>query len=142
MRLEGWEGRLDAVIDAARHEAYELGRHDCFRFACQVVHALIGVDRWPEFAGYRTHREALAKIAAYGSSFEAAGDWFFGVGRSTARLARRGDIVALRTKDGMKHLGICIGERVAVLAEEGLTFLPLTEDPQAPVTMICSWRID
>lgn len=133
-RLEGWEGRLNAVMEAARHEAYLLGHHDCFRLACRVIEALTGVDRWPEFMGYRTKREALAAIAVHGSSFEAAGDWFFGCTRVDWRHARRGDIVALATDDGEKHLGVCLGQRAAYLAPEGLIYLPARE-------ALCCWRV-
>jgi hypothetical protein len=122
-RLDGWEARLLAVIDAARAEPYVLGVHDCFRVACQVVTALTGVDRWPEFAGYTTKREALAKLAQFGSSFEAAGDWFFGEARVDVKRARRGDICCVETLDGEKHLGVCLGRHTALLAPEGLIYL-------------------
>lgn len=134
MRLEGWEGRLDALIQGARGRAYELGEHDCFRLACAVVHALTGVDRWPEFSGYRSRREALLKIARHGRSFEAAGDWFFGAPAVDTRHARRGDICALQTVDGEKHLGVCLGAEVAMLAPEGLVYTPTA-------TCLCCWRV-
>ena len=138
--MEGWESRLDAVIEQARHEPYEIGRHDCFRVACAVIEALTGVDRWPEFRGYRTKREALARIARHGSSFETAGDWFFGAGRIPVSSASRGDIVALKTPDGGKHLGVCVDHRVAFLSETGLIFIPIT-DAVSPITMLCAWRV-
>ena len=103
-RTEGWELRLQSVIDAARERPYILGEHDCFRLTCRVIEALTGVDRWPEFAGYKTKREALAKLAQFGSSFESAGDWFFAVERSGIPRARRGDIAALQDDAGEKHL--------------------------------------
>ena len=134
MRLPGWEQRLDHAIEAARHAPYALGEHDCFRLACRVIEALTGVDRWPQFAGYRTRRQALARIARHGASFEAAGDWFFGGLRLPALQARRGDIVALATPDGEKHLGVCVGGRVAFLSEDGLMFLSLDR-------ALCGWRV-
>lgn len=134
MRVDGWERRLDAVIEAARGEPYELGRHDCFRMACHVIEALTGADRWPEFAGYRTKREALAKIAVHGATFEAAGDWFFGGARMDWKRARRGDIMAIATTDGEKHLGVCMGERAAFLAPDGLIWV-------AASSALCAWRV-
>lgn len=133
-RLEGWEERLAAVIERARATPYRLGEHDCFRVACATVQALTGVDRWPEFAGYRTKREALARIAERGSNFEAAGDWFFGGGRCDVKLARRGDIVAFSSLNGEKHLGVCLGEETACLTEGGLSRVPTA-------ACICAWRI-
>jgi len=139
-RLEGWERRLDQVIEAARREPYALGEHDCFRMACRVIEALTGVDRWPEFRGYRTKREALARIARHGSSFETAGDWFFGSERMPVSRTSRGDIVALRTPDGGKHLGVCVDHRVAFLSETGVIFIPL-DTRQSTLELLCAWRI-
>jgi hypothetical protein len=133
VRRPGWEERLAALIETARHEPYQLGVHDCFRLACRVVEALTGVDRWPQFAGYTTKREALELLAQHGTSFEAAFDWFFGCTHLHRFMARRGDIVALH--DGHeKHLGVCLGHRVAALQPEGLLFLPLDQ-------ALCCWRI-
>ena len=133
-RQDGWEGRLAAVIDDARRRPYVLGEHDCFRVACRVVEALTGVDRWPAFAGYRTRREALLKLAQYGGTFEAAGDWFFGAPAVDVRWARRGDLLALQTEDGEKHAAVCVGVDAALLVEGGLVFVPA-------MTCLCCWRI-
>jgi hypothetical protein len=133
-RLEGWESRLAAVIEDARIREYRLGEHDCFRLACRAIEALTGEDRWPEFAGYATKREALAKLAQYGKTFEDAGDWFFGSPRVPVAQARRGDVCAAQTPDGEKHLGVCIGARVALLADGGLTFWRLSK-------CLCAWRV-
>lgn len=134
VRAEGWEDRLVWVIEAARNQPYELGVHDCFRLACRSIEALTGVDRWPEFVGYTTKREALAKLAVHGSTFEDAGDWFFGGPRVRPLSARRGDICAYQTADGEKHLGVCLGAAVAVMRPEGLGFVRMDE-------CLCAWRV-
>lgn len=134
MRLEGWEQRLDALIEDARNRPYELGVHDCFRLTCRVVEALTGVDRWPEFGGYRTEREALGALAAYGRSFCLAGDRFFGLPRLPALHARRGDVLAYCDAAGKYHLGICMGASVALLGAEGVMFVSLSECD-------CVWRV-
>lgn len=136
-RLEGWEGRLQALLEDAEARPYDLGRHDCFRLACRVVEALVGVDRWPEFAGYTTEREALALLARHGGSFEAAFDWFFaplGEGRVSWRLARRGDLAAFQDEAGQKHLGVCTGQQLAVLGPDGLKRWPMR-------AALCAWRV-
>lgn len=134
MRLDGWDARLAALIADARARPYVLGEHDCFRLACAVVAALTGVDRWPEFRGYRTKREAVVQLARHGSSFEAAGDWFFADARTHWRRGRRGDIACVQTADGEKHLGVVYGGRVALLAPDGLIWVPLE-------AAICVWRV-
>lgn len=135
MRIEGWEGRLWKVLEAAQARPYELGVHDCFRVACEVIEALTGRDDlWARFSGYRTREEARAYIARYGSSFERCFDHVFGVEAQNIRLARRGDIVALQTADGEKHLAVCLGVEAACLGPEGLLRVPT-------LTCLCAWRV-
>lgn len=136
MRLEGWESRLNAIIEEARERPYCLGEHDCFRVACRVIEALTGADRWPEFAGrYRSEREAFALMAQYGKSFEAAFDWFFGAPSVNVRLAQRGDICAYQDKKGgPKHLGVCLGALTAVTSARGVLFVQTLECERA-------WRV-
>jgi hypothetical protein len=133
-RLEGWEDRLFAVIEAARHAPYRLGEHDCLRVACQSVQALTGVDLWPQFAGYTTTRQALAKILEYGKTLPEAVSFVLGVEPESPKLARRGDVCHyIDTED---HLGVCIGEHVAVLGPDGIALVPITSD-----AVRCCWRI-
>jgi hypothetical protein len=134
-RVEGWEVLLDDLITDALLKPYVLGEHDCFRLACSVVQMLTGVNRWPEFAGkYKTRKQAERLLAVHGSTFELAGDWFFGSAHLPASQATRGDICCVETEDKAKHLGICIGKYNALLGPEGLVFLP-TLDAR------CAWRI-
>lgn len=133
MRLDGWESRLSLLIEEARHRPYALGEHDCFRLACRAVEALTGVDRWPEFAGYTTKREALALLARHGSSFEGAFDKLAGE-RVEARLARRGDLVCVQSEDGEKHLGVVTGQDAAFLAPEGIRWVSVA-------ACRCAWRV-
>src|SRR5689334_10945784 len=65
-RLEGWERRYQAVLDAFAGRPYVLGENDCFRLTCAMFEALTGIDHWPEFSGrYQTRRESLALIREY-----------------------------------------------------------------------------
>ena len=134
MRNEGWESRLNEVIDAARGKPYQLGIHDCFKVSCQVIEALTGVDRWPEFEGrYTDYKSALALLAQHGSSFEEAFDWFFQTPRISVKLARRGDICAFAA-GGYKHLGVNLGRRTTFLAPKGLLFVPTEK-------CLCAWAV-
>lgn len=139
MRLPGWEERLAALVEGASARAYALGEWDCFRMACAVLQALTGEDRWPQWAGqYRDRRGALRLLARHGATFEAAGDWFFGATELSPRMsptwARRGDILALATADGEKHLGVCLGAETAFIAERGLARVPT-------LTCLCAWKV-
>lgn len=146
-RLPGWEARLNAVLADAYAKPYELGRHDCFRLACSVIQALIGVDRWPEFAGrYTTQRQCLALLARHGASFTEAGAWFFGAPPVTWRLARRGDLCEWRDAQGGAHLVVCRGADCVGLVEVrdgGLAGQPLPGSAQAIPLDACrhAWRV-
>ena len=134
-RLEGWESRLAAVLEAARARPYQLGEHDCFRLACASIEALTGVDAWPQFRGrYSSRREALVLIAQYGSSFTAAFSKFFGAAPVPMARSRRGDVAEYRDAEGEAHLGVVAGARVAGLGERGLKFL-------ARSSCLHAWRI-
>lgn len=134
MRIEGWESRLHALLAQAQSKPYQLGSWDCFRLACAVIEALTGVERWTQFEGkYATPREAKRLIARRGRSFEAAGDSFFGPSVNV-RLARRGDIVALQTADGEKHLGVVTGAQAAFLSPSGLVYVPV-------LTCLTAWKV-
>lgn len=137
MRLPGWERRLNDILNDARTQPYELGRHDCFRVACSVLEALTGEDRWSEFSGrYKNKREAVKLIAEYGSNFVSAFEWFFRSSSVSVKEARRGDIVAIRTEDGEHHLGVVTldGANAALFGESGLVYLPV-------MSCLCAWRI-
>jgi uncharacterized protein DUF6950 len=124
-RVPGWEDRLAAAIADARVESYALGRHDCFRLACRVIEALVGVDPWPAWAGtYASRREALRRIAEYHEDgFTAAASRFFGGAPQPMELARRGDLCEFIDSEGAPHLGVVLGAEVALLGPEGLVFV-------------------
>lgn len=128
MRLEGWEERLQWVLEVTSGRPYEIGRSDCFRLACDVVQALTGENRWPEWEGrYTDERSALRLLAEHGRTFEEAFDGFFGVPAVVKRLARRGDIVSYTDARGQKHLGVCIGAEALVYGPTGLVRVGLLE---------------
>ena len=135
-RLEGWELRLNAVLDAARSRPYVLGEADCLRVACEVVAALTGVDFWPRFAGYTTKRGALVTIARVAPSLGEAVTATLGVPAQRVFAAWRGDLVLYRDQQGEDHLGVSIGPSVALTAPEGWLLISL-----AHPGLLCSWRV-
>ena len=133
-RLPDWEARFnDVVAQFLAPKPYQLGVHDCFRMACAVVEALTGEDRWPSFSGYTTKREALLKVAQYGSSWEAAGDFFFGE-RIHINYARKGDIATYVDVMKEKHLTVVLGSELLALGKDGPATLPRRQ-------ATCVWRV-
>jgi hypothetical protein len=131
MRLEGWESKLEELLNAARVMPYRLGSHDCFTLAVAVVEALTG-EKGLQFR-YSTPEEAKALIKRHGATFEDAFDWCFRMPRIPCQQAQRGDLLAVKLDDE-KHLAICLGTHMACLGEEGLVFLPSS-------LAHCAWRV-
>jgi len=123
-RLENWPEKLAEQIALAQNTPYQIGVHDCLRLSCKVIEAMTGKDYWPQFAGYTPRREAVAKLAEYGDSLEAAAAAVLGVTPSPRFSASRGDLLIVKDKYG-EHLGVCTGSSVAVLEHSGLLMLRL-----------------
>lgn len=136
VRRDDWPERLHEAIEAVRGRPYALGDNDCLRLACAVVAGMTGVDFWPRFAGYRTKRQALARIARIAPSLAEAVTATLQVAPAPLVSARRGDLVLFRDEAGEDHLGICLGARVALLGEGGLLMAPADDR-----RLLCSWRI-
>lgn len=126
IRRQGWESRLAEVIEAARSRPYQLGAHDCFRFACSAIEALTGLDLWAPWQGrYTTRREALRLLAGYGGTFTAAASRMFQAEPAPMGFARRGDIAEYVGPAGVDlaiepHLVVVVGAQAAGLGEHGL----------------------
>jgi hypothetical protein len=130
MRVDGWESRLYALIEAARGREYKFGTHDCVSFACECVKAIDGRDI--KVGDYVTAKDAK-KILRGKGGFTAAVTRFLGVEPGPVSLAQRGDIVELQ-RGKHSHLGVCVGAQVAMPKLDGLAFVPLSECKQA-------WRV-
>lgn len=135
-RQQGWELRLNAVLESARRRPYVLGESDCLKVACETVAALTGTDFWPRFAGYTTKRGALVTIARIAPSLGEAVTTTLGTPPQRVFAAWRGDLLLFRDEHGEDHLGVSCGPNVALTAPEGWLLIPLSHPG-----LLCSWRI-
>lgn len=132
VRLDGWEGRLAAVLKAARTQPYVLGQHDCFSTACAVIHALTGRDFWTDWGGtYSSRQQALKRLVEFAGQsspevFTVAFTRLFGAAPEAMVHAQRGDIAEFVDATGEPHLGVVSGAHVLVLGEHGLASVPRT----------------
>jgi len=122
------------IIEASTDKPYVLGKHDCLKLVCEVIKAQGGKDYWGKFKGYKNKREALIKIRKIAPTFQGAVTKVLGIKESHPLHAQRGDICLYN--DGEEHLGVCLGESVAVLGEKGLIHIQITNK-----LIKCSWRI-
>jgi hypothetical protein len=135
-RRQGWELRLDAVLENARRRPYVLGQADCLRLSCEDVAALTDVDFWPRFAGYSTKRGALLTIARIAPSLGEAVTLTLGTSPVGVFSARRGDLLLFRDEHHEDHLGVCCGATVVLTAPEGWLQMSL-----AHPGLLCAWRV-
>jgi hypothetical protein len=134
-RAPGWESRLDSVIEEARHRPCIVGESDCFRLACEAYAAVTGERNiWPDWAGkYSNHEDRASLMTAHGGFIKSMNAAFNST-PSNIRLARRGDVCAYKDRDSVKHLGVCVGDRVAMFGDVGMVFVPL-------LSCLLCWRV-
>lgn len=132
-RFPDWPRRLDVAIEAARRRPFCYGTVDCALFAADVVLALTGVDLAESFRGrYSSRSEAVALLGARGG-LEAVVHEALGEPLPTPLLARRGDVLMVKTPEG-PALGICDGIRGQFAGPQGLAARPMSEWEKA-------WRV-
>lgn len=122
MRIDGWEKRLLAIIE--NPGVFEWGTNDCCMFAVRCVEEITGVDHGVKYRGYKTQKGALGKLAKHGG-VEGIATACLGEPKNP-RLAKRGDVVSHQNDDGVA-LGICIGDKIAAIGEDGVLLLPMKD---------------
>lgn len=67
IRLDGWEGRFNAIIETARRRRFSWAEHNCVLFGAAVVEAITGRRTiFVPAERYATADAAAALIAEYG----------------------------------------------------------------------------
>jgi hypothetical protein len=122
MRLDGWEKRLDTIIQA--NEPFTWGTNDCCMFAVRCVDAITSVDHGKKYRGYKTAVGAAKRLEKHGGvdgiATECLGE------PKSVKLAKRGDVIMIDSGDGYA-LGVCIGSKIAAVSKDGLTFIPMSQ---------------
>lgn len=129
-RKDDWEYRLHAILQEKKHQPFEWGVNDCALFASDIMEALSGVDpaRW--FRGkYSTARGAYKALkrspychdrVGFNSVFESVVAELakqHGMGEIEPDYLHRGDL-ALVEQDGLRMMGIHVGDGVACASKE------------------------
>ncbi|WP_299133568.1 hypothetical protein [uncultured Amaricoccus sp.] len=127
-RLPDWRPRLLAHFAAGRRLDFELGIHDCARFAAGAVLAVTGVDPlagvvWRTEAGAR---RALGRLGV-ADPVDFARREFPEIAVSAARA---GDLAAVSVEEG-PALAVVYDARLFLPAARGLGHLPLTDATSA-----------
>jgi hypothetical protein len=122
MRVEGWERILQNRINNA--QPFDWGTNDCCMFAVSVVEAITGVDYGIAYRGYKTKRGAASRLLKAGG-VEAIATNALGEPKQR-KMARRGDVVSFMSEQEVS-LGICNGDKIAAVSDDGLVLLPMSQ---------------
>lgn len=120
MKTDGWEKRLQAFLDSVG--PFEWGTNDCCMFAVRAVEVMTGVDHGKPYRGYKTALGAHRRLEKYGG-VEGIATIELGEPKSVL-FAKRGDVVSVLIGENLL-LGICLGDKIAAVSENGLIFLPM-----------------
>ena len=134
MRIEGWETRLNDVIEAALYRPFRWGENDCCLFAAECVKAVTGADVGSPYRGLYDSAQGAACLLDELGGLEGAVR-FAGFPEIPPAMAQRGDL-AIAPNDGREVLGIVdmTARQIAVPGENGLMFLPVSVASKA-------WRV-
>lgn len=122
MRLDGWESKMSQALEETG--AFEWGTNDCCMFVFRVAEAITGIDYAKPYRGYKTSKGAARRLLKYGG-VEGVANNSFGESKKPL-LAKRGDAVLVKSNDDLT-LGVCVGDKIAVVTETGLVLISMRE---------------
>jgi hypothetical protein len=118
-RKQDWRTRLNAALLDAKAQPFDWGDRDCALFCADCIKAMTGEDIAADLRGtYSTAMGALKAIRSTGADDLVS----LAANRMTEihpARATSGDLMAMRAEETGWALGICLGERVAVMSPTG-----------------------
>ncbi len=124
-------------IEKARFKEYKLGEHDCALFAINTIKEIHGIDYGEKIRNCYNSQVGYFKIwrSLDCWSMKEVVEKITGLKNEGMRRVRKGDLVLFKDKKRKEHLGICIGDKVAIVSlSDRLTFLDIFDCE-------CCWRI-
>lgn len=130
MRLAEWSHNLDDLIDSLRDKPFAWGENDCLNFANKAHQAMTGKLLAPDWSGdYTTafgakrHYLKLLKTQGFADIQSAIDKRLL---RLDVKLSPRGSLVGRASDNQVTGLmlGVCVGESIAFISDEGVLFLP------------------
>ena len=131
MRIEGWENRLEELVQSKRNKPFDWADNNCMGFVAQAQKTITGKTDFPEVLDNLKSKNNALKLVLKNGSLT---DWVNKhLEQIPITMARRGDIVDIETCEG-PAMGLCIGPKAVFLGQNGLEYIPLT-------FLIRAWRV-
>jgi hypothetical protein len=133
-RLDDWQDRFFAYLEATRLLPFAWGSKDCCLFAAGAVDAMCGTTFVAEIsANYTDEESAYAYLATF-DSLEAAATQWAGAPSLAPNFAGPGDVVLLIGGNG-PTIGVCLGTGCAEAGDlSGSQY-------QSRDSILCCWKI-
>lgn len=134
MRLSSWSHNLEDFIDSLRDKPFSWGKNDCLTFANGSHIAMTGnalasdwVGGYSSAFGAKKRYLTLLKKQGSKSIIEAIDKR---LQRLNTTLPPRGSIAARKADNPVTgvSLGVCVGEKIAYVGDDGLVFMPPQND--------------
>lgn len=125
--------RVWRVVEQYRDSPFEYGKHDCCLFAARCIDEVTGASREAELLTQYHDERSARRFMARSGGIEAAISERLGK-PVDGYCARRGDVCFVPVEGGM-GVGVCVGGSIAVAAQNGLEFYPLSMATK-------HWRVD
>lgn len=136
-KTEGWEIRLNDLIESRRAIPFKRGVNDCVLFAADAVRIMTGHNFRPaNMPEYKTREQAVEYLKTLGyANYEAAATDKLGEKMSSPAFAGRGDCVLIEF-EGEQALGIVdlSGRRAVTIGKKGLT-------QYDPKYWVAAWKV-
>lgn len=137
MKKLGWDIEVDKILQEAARTPFKWGSEDCLCVATRCIQAASEIDVLEgNHGGYENAREGLRLLLKHRDSMEGIFSAYFK--EIPVTRAQRGDAVIAYLQEGPTCGVVALdGKRVALKAENGLLYIPLT----AAVRMR-AWRVE
>lgn len=131
MRIEGWENRLEELVQSKRNQPFNWANNNCMGFVAEAQKTITGETDFPEVLENLKNKNNALKLVLKNGSLT---DWVNKhLEQIPITMAQRGDIVDVETCEG-PAMGLCIGSRAVFIGKDGLEYVSLT-------SLIRAWRM-
>jgi len=133
-RLDDWQDRFFAYLEATRLLPFAWGTNDCCTFAAGAADAMCGTTLKADVAANYTDEVSARAYLATFDSMEAAVTQWVGTASLAPNFAGPGDVVLMSGNNG-PTTGICLGANCASAGgSEGAQY-------RGRDAIICCWKI-